>query len=632
MVKQVLVFTIPILLLFATCTTVVYDNPLDLEGTHGDDIKSSAGSLDDEDNDSIPNYVDDDWTLRPRDKTPPVITIFGGDTVTIEKDDPMGKLARYKDVTNKNLITAVDPEGSRVTIKVIENVNVFTVNEGKTPYKITYIATDTAENSSSKDRYVIITAQVENDTIPPILQIGDSIVYLSVNDPYEEQKYSAYDLGDGAPVDVKVTGDNVDVTKAGTYTKNYTATDSKGNSITLVKKIVVTAGPLNDLEPPVITLKGQDTIKLAQDQTIEDFKKTYVEAGCIAIDNIDGDITSEVKISEMKMQTPAIYYIEYTVSDKAGNSSEAVKRIIKTTVNVDETYPPTFVLVYPDSVIQVIKGTRWVEPGFAVTDAQDGPIPNSKVIVDSSNLVANLNVLGDYVVTYTATNSLGLSTTVERHVSVVLSSVDRFGPEITLKGRNPDTCLVQSKYVDPGCTAIDDRDGDVTSSVTVSGTVNINKIGKNTLTYSAVDKTGNRSSIVTRVVWVVADTLTTDLLVRYAVPTEDPLPSIKSTTWIVQDIDGEGPDLTNLKNISITWDLDRKSIDAFQFNYVGEPYNKAFNGVKQNFASASPSVTFTGTGLPGMDKTFYVTIMDGKFIWVEQKGSFAIIFKKTTAP
>jgi hypothetical protein len=294
----------------------------------------------------------------------------------------------------------------------------------------------------------------------------------------------------------------------------------------------------------------------------------------------------------------------------------------------DRYYAPVIILVYGDSVLQIIKGTKWVEPGFTVTDVQDTNIPNSSVIVDDSMLCANLNTPGNYTVTYTVTNSKGLTGTATRYVQVVyLPEGEPTPPRITLLGKNPDTVIVQSSiYQDPGCTAIDNRDGDLTANVIRSGTVVLNKLGKNALVYSVSDATGNKST-ATRIVWVVYDTLTTDLRVRYNVPSPDPLPSV-SGTWIIENIDGAGPDASNVKSMVISWDLANKSLGIFQINYVGEPYNKSFENAVQNFAEADPGVTLTGTTIAGMETSFYITIIDEKLIWVEKSGTYALIWSK----
>jgi hypothetical protein len=89
-------------------------------------------------------------------------------------------------------------------------------------------------------------------------------------------------------------------------------------------------------------------------------------------------------------------------------------------------------------------------------------------------------------------------------------SADVTPPTIVLKGKTNDTIQLQGSYVDPGATATDDKDGDISAFLLVSGTVNIKLTGTYLLKYDARDAAGNKSPTVTRNVHVVnaADFLT----------------------------------------------------------------------------------------------------------------------------
>lgn len=57
-------------------------------------------------------------------------------------------------------------------------------------------------------------------------------------------------------------------------------------------------------------------------------------------------------------------------------------------------------------------------------------------------------------------------------------------PVITLTGENPLTVECHGAFADPGATAFDDELGDITSAISVSGSVDPNTIGSYTLTYT----------------------------------------------------------------------------------------------------------------------------------------------------
>ncbi|MGB2429792.1 MAG: immunoglobulin-like domain-containing protein, partial [Flavobacteriaceae bacterium] len=76
-------------------------------------------------------------------------------------------------------------------------------------------------------------------------------------------------------------------------------------------------------------------------------------------------------------------------------------------------------------------------------------------------------------------------------------------PIITLLGDNPMTIEVGSTFTDPGATASDVGDGDLTSSIVITGSVDSNTIGTYTVTYNVSDASGNAAVPVTRKINVV---------------------------------------------------------------------------------------------------------------------------------
>ena len=66
-------------------------------------------------------------------------------------------------------------------------------------------------------------------------------------------------------------------------------------------------------------------------------------------------------------------------------------------------------------------------------------------------------------------------------------------PVITLKGANPQYVARDSVYVDPGYSAYDNKDGDITTKVIISGTVNTAIEGVYYRKYNVHDKAGNKA-------------------------------------------------------------------------------------------------------------------------------------------
>jgi surface protein with Ig-like domain len=83
-------------------------------------------------------------------------------------------------------------------------------------------------------------------------------------------------------------------------------------------------------------------------------------------------------------------------------------------------------------------------------------------------------------------------------------SKDDTPPVITVVGDNPATVSLNGTYIDEGATATDDKDGNITASITAIDNVDEDLAGSYTVTYSVSDKEGNNQT-ATRTVNVVND-------------------------------------------------------------------------------------------------------------------------------
>jgi hypothetical protein len=133
-------------------------------------------------------------------------------------------------------------------------------------------------------------------------------------------------------------------------------------------------------------------------------------------------------------------------------------------------------------------------PPLSLQWSLDGvPVPNA---TNPSFLLTNLD-LPDHAVSVVAANPYGSLTNI-----AVVTVQDTLPPVITLIGANPIFVQLGGAFSDPGATATDLCMGTV--PVTVSGSVNTDMVGTNTLTYSANDGNGNTAT-ATRTV-IVFDT------------------------------------------------------------------------------------------------------------------------------
>src|SRR5690606_23952038 len=73
--------------------------------------------------------------------------------------------------------------------------------------------------------------------------------------------------------------------------------------------------------------------------------------------------------------------------------------------------------------------------------------------------------------------------------------IDGEEPVITLKGDNPMIVKQGDPYVEPGATAKDNFDGDVSDKIEISGDVDTSTIGTYTVTYTVSDSVGNVATV-----------------------------------------------------------------------------------------------------------------------------------------
>ncbi|MBA1329969.1 hyalin, partial [Candidatus Endoriftia persephone str. Guaymas] len=241
---------------------------------------------------------------------------------------------------------------------------------------------------------------------------------------------------------------------------------------------------VTDQTAPQITLNGDNP------QSVE-AGSSYSDPGAVASDNVDGDLSSSVAVSgSVNASVLGSYTLTYNVSDAAGNAATAVTRA----VNVVDQTAPVITLLGCDPM-SVEGGATFSDPGATASDSFEGDLSAGIVISGSVDSA----VLGSYTLTYNVSDSTGnAATAVTRRVNVV----DQTAPVITLIGANPLEVALGSSFTDPGASASDAVDGDLSTSITVAGTVDTNTLGSYTLTYSVSDAEGNAATPVQRSVLV----------------------------------------------------------------------------------------------------------------------------------
>ncbi len=137
--------------------------------------------------------------------------------------------------------------------------------------------------------------------------------------------------------------------------------------------------------------------------------------------------------------------------------------------------------------INITKNSTFTDPGATAIDAEDGNLTASIVTTGT----VNTSVVGAYTLTYTVTDSGNLSASTTRVVNVTDGGGPTNNPPtITVLGNNPMFVYVGTTFTDPGATATDQEDGDLTSQIVTTGSVDANTLGTYTITYTVSDSKG----------------------------------------------------------------------------------------------------------------------------------------------
>ena len=163
----------------------------------------------------------------------------------------------------------------------------------------------------------------------------------------------------------------------------------------------------------------------------------------------------------------------YTITVKAKYKKAEASETY--TIRVYDDVAPVISLLTKEDYF-TLPGSKYVEEGFTATDNYDGDLTDKVERTETEDKV-----------TYTVKDSSGNVATAER--AIVYS--DPVAPVVTLIGDAEVTSERRNPFTDPGATAMDNLDGDLTGQIVVDGNVDTTVIGDYKLTYSVKDAAGN---------------------------------------------------------------------------------------------------------------------------------------------
>ena len=226
-----------------------------------------------------------------------------------------------------------------------------------------------------------------------------------------------------------------------------------------------------NLITPKINLQGLSDIEIS-------YGTDYIENGATAT-FFGEDITSKIKITNnINTDKVGTYEVIYTVEHK----SYKIKKI--RTVRIVDKKEPTITLE-GEQEVDVCPNKSFKELGYKAIDEYDGDITDKVKIKKENDKV-----------TYTVKDSSGNSFSITRK----LNRVDKTNPIITLKGNTTMYLTLEDDFNEPGYTATDNCNDDLTDKVIISGEVKAGEKGTYTLTYEVTDDANNKTTVERKII------------------------------------------------------------------------------------------------------------------------------------
>jgi len=285
----------------------------------------------------------------------------------------------------------------------------------------------------------------------------------------------------------------------------YKANDGSGDSN--VATVTITVSPAND--PPVAV---NDLASTSEDlPVIIDVlgNDADVDGDTLMVSAVSGAASGTVTNNGINVAyTPNLNFngadsFTYTVSDGNGGTATATVTITVTPVNDPPVALNDAATTAEDTAVtvDVLVNDSDVDGDVlmvsAVSGAANGAVTNNGINVAYT---PNTNFNGPDAFTYTVSDGNGGTATAI--VTITVTPVND-APVLTLLGSTPVTIEAGSVYSDAGSIATDVEDGNITTGIVMTGTVDTMTVGSYTLTYHVTDSGGLSATPVTRTVNVV---------------------------------------------------------------------------------------------------------------------------------
>ena len=312
---------------------------------------------------------------------------------------------------------------------------------------------------------------------------------------------SAVDNVDGT---LPVTNDGPAVFPLGETVVTFSATDAAGNLGTATASVTVADQTAPEITAPADgTLAATDAAGLASsDASVQAWFATAT-----ATDNVDSSLTITNDAPEVLPIGDTV--VTFSVSDAAGNSASATATVTVADLTAPVITAPATVTFLGENEGLAVSDSQVTDflASITATDNVDGAIATI-----TNDAPVDVFPLGDTTVTFTAVDAVGNTGTAQ---TVVTVSLDITPPELTVPAPIALEVDMPSDVVDAsddaivaflaGATAIDNKDGDVTSSIVNDGPAEY-AVGETVVTFTVADALGNTASKSSTVTVTVTDT------------------------------------------------------------------------------------------------------------------------------
>lgn len=296
---------------------------------------------------------------------------------------------------------------------------------------------------------------------------------------------------------------------------------TEGN-ITIQAKTIDLAGNESEIAEKTVKIDytpPELTVEMTQGEsnntyTNGDWTNETVNVSVHAEDTISGLKDFEIAINDeaaikvengshsLEFMNDGVYELNIKATDHAGNETTEER-----TVKIDKTNPgePT-IQIEPDGwtnaekvIVTITDGEESEnESSIARTEYR---LNTDQEWIKYENPLEMINEGETIIQARTIDNASNISTVAENTVQI-----DRTAPELTLLGDSTINILHGQAYVEPGATAKDNVDGDISEQIVITGEVDSSKLGEYQVRYSVSDRSGNKAVEVVRTVYVIDGT------------------------------------------------------------------------------------------------------------------------------